>query len=222
MTASPCVDWTTPARLPPDDVHVWRIDLSAGDDPGDLTALSGDEVARARRLLDPRAQRRFLALRRATRAILARYLGRGPETLAFGREARGKPVLAPPAGEWCFNLSDSRDLALLAVARSDPIGIDLEFVRRVPRRDAIARRVLGEAVADALRGLAADAGDALFFREWTAFEARQKATGDGLAGPRADPGEWPVRHFVPAPGAIAALAHRAASGATIAFLRFHG
>jgi 4'-phosphopantetheinyl transferase len=216
------VDWTTPARLPREDVHVWRIDLTAGDDPGGPTTLTGDEIARARRLLDPRAQRRFLALRRATRAILARYLGRRPETLAFGQEARGKPVLADLAGEWCFNLSDSGDLALLAVARARPLGIDVEHVRPVPRRDAIARRLLGDPVVEALAHLPGDAGDALFFREWTAFEARQKATGDGLAGPRADPGEWPVRHFVPAPGAIAALAHREAGGATIAFLSFRG
>jgi 4'-phosphopantetheinyl transferase len=216
------VDWTTPACLPREDVHIWRIDLTAGDDPREPTTLTGDEIARARRLLDPRAQRRFLTLRRATRAILARYLGRRPETLAFGQEARGKPVLADRAGEWCFNLSDSRDLALLAVARARPLGIDVEHVRPVPRRDAIARRLLGDPVVEALARLPGDAGDALFFREWTAFEARQKATGDGLAGPRADPGEWPVRHFVPAPGTIAALAHQAAGDATIAFLSFRG
>jgi 4'-phosphopantetheinyl transferase len=222
VTETACVDWTTPARLPPADVHVWRIDLSAGDDPHEPTTLTDDEIARARRLLDPRAQRRFLALRCATRAILARYLDRRPETLAFGQAARGKPVLADPAAEWCFNLSDSRDLALLAVARAHPLGIDVEHVRPVPRRDAIARRLLGDPVVEALGRLPADAADALFFREWTAFEARQKATGDGLAGPRADPGEWPVRHFVPAPGTIAALAHRAAGDATIAFLSFRG
>jgi 4'-phosphopantetheinyl transferase len=220
MTDAPPVHWTTPARLPADAVHVWRIDLSARDRSGEPATLAPDEIARARRLIDPRAQDRFIALRQATRAILARYVDRPAEALAFGREARGKPVLADPPGDWCFNLSDSGDLALLAVARSRPLGIDVEYVRAVPRRDAIARRLLGDAVVAALARLPADAGDILFFREWTAFEARQKATGAGLAGPRADPGEWPVRHFAPAPGVIAALAQRDAGDPAIAFLRF--
>lgn len=222
MTDAPLVAWTRPSALPDDGLHVWRIGLSAAPSPLDAIALPADEVGRAERLVDPAARRRFLALRQATRAILARYVGAAPAALRFARQARGKPVLAAPASDWHFNLTDSRDLALLAVSRDGPVGIDLEFLRPVPRRDGIVRRLFATEVADALAGAPAAERDALFFRHWTAFEARQKATGAGLGGPRADPADWQVRHFAPAPDCLAALAHPPAVAPRLWFFHFIG
>jgi 4'-phosphopantetheinyl transferase len=214
------VDWSRPSQLPAGGLHVWRIVLSVAPSPADGAALAPEEFARARRLVDPAARARFLALRQATRAILARYVEAAPAALRFGREARGKPLIVEPATDWQFNLADSRDLALVAVSRSGPVGIDLEHLRVVARRDAIARRMFGEATVAALADSPPHERDALFFRHWTAFEARQKATGAGLAGPRADPADWRVRHFVPAPGCLAALAHAAALEPSVRFFRF--
>lgn len=209
MIDPPLVAWTTPAQLPAHGLHVWRIRLSAQPSPWDGIALPDDEVARARRLVDPAARARSLALRQATRAILARYVDAAPAALRFAREARGKPALVAPSGELRFNLTDSRDLALLAVSRTGPVGIDVEYVRAVQRRDGIARRLFADGLVAALEHAPPADRDALFFRHWTAFEALQKATGAGLAGPRTDPADWQVRHFVPAPGSVAALAHGA-------------
>jgi 4'-phosphopantetheinyl transferase len=222
VTDAPHVEWTRPSQLSADGLHVWRIALSAPPSPAAGAALAAEEVARARHLVDPAARARFLALRQATRAILARYVGAAPAALRFGREARGKPRILEPATDWHFNLSDSRDLALLAVSRSGPVGIDVEYVRVVSRRDGIARRMFGEAVAAALADSPPHERDSLFFRHWTAFEARQKATGAGLAGPRADPADWRVSHFVPAPGWLAAIAHATGLAPRIEFFRFTG
>lgn len=222
MTDAPLVAWASPSPLPEDGLHVWRIGLSATPSPLDAIALPADEVGRAERLVDPAARRRFLALRQATRAILARYVGAAPAALRFERQARGKPVLAEPASDWHFNLTDSRDLALLALSRDGPVGIDLEFLRPVPRRDGIVRRLFAAEVADALARSPVAERDALFFRHWTAFEARQKATGAGLAGPRADPADWQVRHFVPAPDCLAAVAHGPARAPRLWFFSFAG
>lgn len=220
MTVTPPAEWTRPAQLPPDGLHVWRIVLSGRTAPGEPVTLPGDEAVRARRLVDPKARSRFLALRHATRAILARYVRSTPAALRFAREARGKPILVEPRTDWAFNLTDSRDLALLAVSRIGAVGIDLEHLRAVARRDGIARRMFGEdMVAELARSPAAER-DTVFFRRWTAFEALQKATGAGLAGPRADPDDWRVRHFVPAPGCLAALAHRAALDPEIHYFSF--
>lgn len=222
MTEALLVDWTRPPAVPGDGVHVWRIALSGGPSPWDGIALPEDEWARARRLVDPAARDRFVALRRATRGILSRYVGAVPAALRFAREARGKPVLAVPAAGPCFNLTDSRDLALLAVSHSGAVGIDVEHVRAVRRRDAIARRLLDGGLVEALERAPPAERDALFFRHWTAFEARQKATGAGLAGPRADPGDWEIRHFLPAPGCVAALAHRAAVSGRVFYFALTG
>ncbi len=222
MTDTPVVEWREAHQPPPVGLHVWRIGLSAQPAHSATPTLSADELARARRLVDPAARARYLALRRALRAILARYIGGEPEQLRFGREARGKPFVAAPPTDWAFNLSDSRDLALLAVSRTGPVGVDLEHLRPLPRRDGIARRVFAAEQVAALEASPAAVRDALFFRGWTAFEALQKATGSGLAGPRADPAKWRVRHFVPAPGAIAALVHPAAVQAEILFFGYAG
>lgn len=222
MTDEPVVRWRDVRRPPAAGLHVWRISLSVEPGPCAATTLSADELARARRLVDPAARARHLALRQALRAILARYVDSGPAQLRFGREARGKPFVAEPPTDWTFNLSDSRELALLAVSRTGPVGVDLEHLRPLPRRDGIARRIFAAAQVAALEASPVEARDALFFRHWTAFEALQKATGAGLAGPRADPADWRVRHFVPAPGAIAALAHPAAVDAEILFFSYAG
>lgn len=222
MTDAPVVEWREVRQLPPGGVHVWRIGLSTEPALSPATTLSADELARARRLVDPAARTRHLALRRALRTILAGYLGSAPERLRFGREARGKPFVVDPPTDWAFNVSDSRDLALLAVARPGPVGVDLEHVRPLPRRDGIARRMFSAEQVAALEASPAEARDTLFFRHWTAFEALQKATGAGLAGPRADPADWRVRHFVPAPAAVAALAHPATVETEILFFSYAG
>ncbi len=197
--------WTTPTSLPPAGLHVWRIPL-AGAGPDRLEGVSDDEVARAGRLAEA-ARGRFLAVRRAARAILSRYVGVPAVTLRFVAAPRGKPAIGHPPTDWVFNLSDSSDLALLAVSRAVPVGIDLERLREVRRPEAIAQRMLPAAAHDELLQAEGAARDAVFLRHWTAFEARQKATGAGLSGPRAVDAEWHVVHFVPEEGWIAALAH---------------
>jgi 4'-phosphopantetheinyl transferase len=117
-------------------------------------------------------------------------------------------VVDPPT-RWDFNQTDSGPLALLAVSDVGPIGVDLEEVRPVARRDAIARRMFAAEACQEIAEAKPDERDHAFLAHWTAFEARQKATGEGLHGTRADPAKWRILHFAPAPGWIAALAHAA-------------
>ena len=70
----------------------------------------------------------------------------------------------------------------------------------------IARRILGEETAAALAATDDEAERALrFTTAWTAFEARQKLTGNGLFGDRRLPPHRLI-HFHPGPGWVAALA----------------
>jgi 4'-phosphopantetheinyl transferase len=205
---------------PEGGVHVWRIALDAASTSEDTTVLAPAELARAARLRDGARRRRYLALRLAARRILAPYLGTSPQAIAFGTEPRGKPHVVHPPTAWAFNLTDSGALALLAISDAGAVGIDLEAPRLVPRWQAIARRSFD---ADACRRLeAADPqGRAhLFLRHWTAHEARQKATGEGLHGARADPAQWRVLHFAPAPGWVAAIAMKADFTASLSWIDY--
>lgn len=208
VPAPVAVFWAVPDALRDRGLHVWRIDLDAGAEI-DSALLAPSEVARAHRIGDAERRRRFLALRVTTRRILARYVDTEPRALAFGAGHRGKPHLVHPPTDLVFNLTDSGPLALLAVGHGGAVGVDLEAVRPVSRWQRIARRTFPESACLVIEAADPAARDTMFLAHWTAHEARQKATGEGLHGVRADVARWQVLHFTPAPGCIAALAFAA-------------
>jgi 4'-phosphopantetheinyl transferase len=118
--------------------------------------------------------------------------------LRFERGEHGKPYL--PACGLRFNMSDSGDLALYAVALDVEVGVDIEQVRAIDGH-AIARRYLPAPEAAAV---SADPG--VFFRVWTRREAYLKCIGIGLRGIRDEipPGVF-VADLEPGPGYAAAV-----------------
>ncbi len=199
--------WRRVAAPPPlaaGQIHLWRFDL--GIEAGVTHWLSADERARAARYLVPAAGERFRRTRGLLRWVLAGYLGRPPGQLAFRYGGQGKPALAED--ELQFNLSHSGELALLGVARDWPLGVDLERLDAGKQLSAIARRVFPAARCRELEALDGERRVQGFYRDWTAMEARVKARGDGVFQQLRSGGEadWPVRHWCPADGYLAALA----------------
>jgi 4'-phosphopantetheinyl transferase len=216
-------DWLVPAwRIAPsgacvlgDGVDVWRIPLDSRE--AEVAALrrvvSADERARAERFHDEALRRRFVVRRGRLRGVLARYLGVAPEEIVIGASRRGRPsVSSPPAPRVDFSLADSGDLALIAVAREGPVGIDVERLREVPDAEAIARRWFPAAERDVVLAAEGEARTRAFLVAWTRLEARWKASGVGLAAMwgdekasrDADAGE--TSSFSPHEGCVAALA----------------
>src|SRR5215471_6973527 len=119
------------AELPEGVVHLWQRHLDAS--PAEVTAscqlLSEEEKARAQRFLVDRPRNAFVLTRGTLRRLLARYLGRKPETIRFGYEVQGKPYLD---GErhLSFNVSHTDGLALIGIARGRRIGVDVEKANR--------------------------------------------------------------------------------------------
>lgn len=234
MTLSPSLLWPVPPRFPrleSADLHVWCAWLDGPDDPhGDGAALlSPEEHVRAQRLRFPQDRRRFVAARAVLRRLLARYLDDAdPAGLRFAYGAHGKPALVhPPAGcDLQFNLSHAGALALYAVTRGRPVGIDVEPVRELDDLGLIAGRFFSAAEAAMLEELAPAERAEEFFRLWTQREACGKARGTGLdetpptppifsppdsdwAAEAGDPGpkdEWHTAALVPAPGYLGTVA----------------
>lgn len=178
--------WRTPrsVSLGERDAHVWRVHLRRSDPHELMPLLSDDEQARARRFLHDRVAQAYTVSHGMLRRILARYEVGAPEALRFVVGQFGKPALVGSSGGSAveFNLSHSGDLALVAVSRGGPVGVDVEARNREVRHIDLAERFFSPAERAALRALAHDreATTEGFFNAWTRKEAYLKATGHGI------------------------------------------
>lgn len=175
--------------LPPlsiHEVHLWRVEL---DPPSavfnDLAVcLSTEERQRADRFVRESDRRQFTASHAALRKILGRYLDIAPEKVTFTTRPGGKPELAPRShsSPVRFNLSHSRELALVAVTLGGEVGVDLEHLRPICELENIVGRYFACREQAQWRALAEQERLPAFFRCWTRKEAYLKARGVGLSG----------------------------------------
>jgi 4'-phosphopantetheinyl transferase len=208
-------------------VDLWRLQLNLPEKIQDrLTqVLSAEELTRADRFKFERDRRCFIAARAQLRTIVGNYLESDPRALAFKYEARGKPFLDAPIR---FNITHSKELALVAIAHQRNVGVDLESIRAMKDIEKIANRFFSASESTELAGLEEVEQLQAFFRCWTLKEAWIKATGDGLSQPTEsfdvafgrdgpvrllnvegkpeEPNRWQLLGLLPAPGYIGALA----------------
>lgn len=170
--------------------------------------LSVDEKARARRFHFDRDRTRFVRGRGFLRTMLGKACGLEPTHLVFVTGAQGKPFLQDCS--LAFNLSHSRDLAVLAISPSGSLGIDIEFIDRQVDISGLAETCLTQAERAVLDDLPKAARAARFFAFWTAKEARMKLTGEGMSLPPCQialdlRGGYPVGYLYPKAPAAQAL-----------------
>lgn len=234
------LDRFRPADTPPSppgsgEIHVWAVNLdpppATVDELGRL--LAPDETARAERFRFPRHRRRYAVGRGALRTLLGHYLGAAPERVAFRYGPNEKPYLADPAGlrgggELFFNLSNSEELAVIAIATGTELGADVERLRPMPDALTISERFFSAAERRVLAAVPEAQRDRAFFNCWTRKEAYLKAVGTGITVPldrfdvtlgpdepprmlamEGDPEkarDWSLFHLEPAQGYLGAVA----------------
>lgn len=176
--------WTIPPAFPElrkDEVHVWRVGLDPP--PERLAALRGllpsDEDDRAARFHFEIDRNRFIAAHAVLRIIVGGYLGGDSHREPFRAATDGKPELASPSGVR-FNLSHSRDVALIAFTEARSVGVDLEAIDRKVEVEAIAERFFSPGERDALLALPTEKWRDGFFHLWSQKEAYLKGRGDGV------------------------------------------
>lgn len=168
------------------EICVWVISGASFQAPNAkiLQRLSTDELARARRFKSESHAAQWAFFHACLREILGSCTGRKPPELEFQLTQRDKPSLldagTPPL---YFNLSHSGELALLAVTRRAPIGVDIEHMRALNDRDALVRRFFSHTEREAYASLPESDRHHCFYDIWTRKEAVIKANGVGLATP---------------------------------------
>ncbi len=180
-------------------IDLWQFSL-VDELPNALQLLNTEEQARASRFYFHRHQRRFSTARAALRIILARYLNTSPERLEFSYNAHGKPEVIN-ASKLQFNLSHSGDLALLAVGKGFPMGVDIEKYSARPY-EGIANNLFSKQEVEEFIKVPSALKPAVFFHIWSQKEAFIKASGLGLAYPTKEfhvPTSMPTKQLVDDP-----------------------
>lgn len=178
--------WTVAEPGPAAGNQVWAVDLALSEARLARCAawLSPTESARAERFFRREDRDRYRASHAALRLVLARMLGVAEQTIALATGPAGKPELAGPhTGALQFNLSHSGARALVGIAPSAAIGVDVEALRPIPDALRIARAHFAPSEAAALAARTPAEIAAVFTGLWTRKEAVVKALGAGLSLP---------------------------------------
>jgi 4'-phosphopantetheinyl transferase len=149
--------------------------------------LSDCEIARSQAMpVTGNMQRDWRAAHITLRILIERLAGAGSRQIPFNLGPGGRPDLDIP--NFSFSLSHTAGLALIALSRQAPVGVDIERRRPIrvnlERRSALMAHAAGLAPAHALPA----APDDGFLQSWVRLEAVAKASGLGIGRTLADAG----------------------------------
>lgn len=215
-----------------DQVHLWKISLKADNIDiqeyfGLLSRAEKDQTTKFYFIED---RNRFIIRRGVLRVLLSRYLNNSPEFIIFELGEFNKPQLAIAGNDAKinFNLSFSKNLALIGVTLAKNIGVDIEFMENKKDLEAISKRYFSTGEIQELSRLPKDKFLEGFYNCWTRKEAFIKGVGQGLQFPLdkfvvslipgeptrllqvednlQEPSKWTIVSIFPASGFAAAVA----------------
>ena len=182
--------WSTTGTIPElrdGGLQVWRLDLNGSESRGLLTqaydVLTPEERQRASKMRTGTAPEEFVAGRGLLRRLLGASLNCDPRGVEIVLGAHRKPALRGMRMPH-FNVSHSGGMVLIALSRTGPVGVDVEYMDSTVETMDVARAAFH---SDDLR-LIESAGTAqerllAFYGCWTRREAVAKADGRGLTLP---------------------------------------
>jgi 4'-phosphopantetheinyl transferase len=177
--------WLAPIALEDRTIHVWGFSLDGGPSFVEQCRswLSEEERGRAARFIRQEDQLRYVLAHGGCRAVLARYTGLDPSAVTFQTGATGKPALAETNNgrhRIHFNLSHSHKRMLIAVARGQDIGADLEQIRDKVEAVKLAERFYAPSEHRRVASVTGLDRTKRFYRFWVAKEAVLKGQAIGL------------------------------------------
>jgi 4'-phosphopantetheinyl transferase len=180
--------WPTvgvPQKIAAEQIHVWGWLLDSYFDStvhakSQIGLLDAKELERFHRFHFECDGARFAIAHANVRRILGAYLDREPERILLSANSFGKPELVTEAQNrpLHFNLSHSRNIALLALSIDTELGIDIEDLR--PIEPEVAENHFSQNELAALSSLEGEGWLQGFYHCWTRKEAILKAEGVGL------------------------------------------
>lgn len=211
----------------PVSVHTINLRIGSAQAATCTALLSVPERARAERFVREQDRLGFIASHAGLRCVLGDALGVAPRQVRIEAQPHHKPRLAAETGVH-FNLTHAGGVALVAITRHAPLGVDVEPLRSISDMALVAERVFCDAELAAWHAVSDRQRKYAFFCGWTRKEALIKATGEGfradlkafcvaldpaarpavLASPAADEPPWQLAHIEPQDGYVGAVAMR--------------
>lgn len=164
-------------------VDIWMLDNQklSGISYDWRNILSEEELLRADRFHFDKDKNAFVIYHACKRLILADYLKKIPKEISILTQEKGKPFLKDNL--LSFNLSHTKNIAVLAVTYNAEIGVDIEYMKKMDNFLDIAKRFFHKKEYQFLQSISnIDEQYDNFYLLWTAKEALLKATGEGISG----------------------------------------
>lgn len=176
---------TLPITPPENVVTVFVIPAFCLSPESVHSCLSEDEHDRAKRFRREEDARRWACYRAALKLTLGSFLEISAVNIEFILNPFGKPELKTRFQSLHFNLSHCDDLAVIAISRHCPVGIDIESRHRAQDLLECESTICHPIEISTLPVEQRERAAALL-ELWTAKEAFLKAVGTGLSNPSED------------------------------------
>ncbi len=185
-----------------DEIHIWvsYLNMHQAKLKHLYPLLSAAEKARSEQFKDFKHRKLFIASHGFLHSALSYYLDISAEDILFDYGHNGKPQLLQEQNpdNIQFNLSHSGNLAILAICKTQALGVDIESIQRRTDWQGVMKRFFTPNEQQAIMKLPEEQQKAAFYTVWTRKEAHMKVTGEGL--------KLPPSHFeVSVPPAAAAF-----------------
>jgi 4'-phosphopantetheinyl transferase len=166
--------------VPPSVAFVWYVPLActASAEQRLSEFLDPVEAARAARFASRDERRRHVVSHGVLRLILSAFTRCDPRAIHIAATTAGKPYVVGRGPH--FSLSHCGDVALVAVTRGGPTGVDVERVRSDLELDTFARPLVSAPDIARIEARAPEARRREWFQAWARLEAVAKASGEGL------------------------------------------
>ena len=99
---------------------------------------------------------------------------------AFIDTAPGEKPALSISTEVCFSATHTKNLYLCAFSPYKPVGVDAEHLRRVPRKERIAKKLFSASALQEYLSAPEEEKETLFLKLWTRHETQGKLLGKGV------------------------------------------
>ncbi|MGB3152445.1 MAG: 4'-phosphopantetheinyl transferase superfamily protein [Maribacter sp.] len=166
------------------EVIIWQIDLNICENQVNdyLMILIEEEMLKANRFKFNRDKRNYIICRGVLRILIGHYLNMNPKDVQLKYNEFEKPYLED-VFNLHFNVSHSKDLAIIGFFMDKPIGVDIEYMKSDFDLLGIANSFFSKTEINVLKQIPEQEMNTSFYRCWTRKEAFIKAQGNGLSFP---------------------------------------